>query len=156
MWELDYKESWRIDAFELWCWRRRFRVPWTARRSNQSILKVICPEYSSKDWCWRGNSITLATWWGELTLERTLMLGKIEGGRRRGRQMMRRLDGITDSMDMSWVCSGSWWWTGRPVMLQSLASQRVGNNWVTELNWTVECSFNNYLWNWTLKSKGKV
>ena len=94
-------ESWRIDAFELWCWRRLFRVPWTARRSNQSILKKISPGYSLEglmlklklqyfgDLIWRADS-----------LEKTLMLGKIEG-RRRGWQRMRWLDGITYSMDMS-------------------------------------------------------
>ena len=89
MWELDYKESWalRIDAFELWCWRRLLRVPWTARRSNQSILKEIGPGI-------------LATSFEDLTLK-SLMLGGIENRRRRGQQRMRCLDGITDSMDLS-------------------------------------------------------
>ena len=92
----------RIDAFELWCWRRLLRVPWTARRSNQSILKEISPEYSLE-----GLMLKLKLqYFGHLmqrtdSLEKTLMLGKIEGGRRRGRQSMRWLDGITDSMDMS-------------------------------------------------------
>ena len=109
-WELDYKESWttkkaecwRIDAFELWCWRRLLRIPWTARSSNQSILKEINPECSLEElklklklqYCghltWRTDS-----------LEKTLMLGKIEGRRRRGWQRMRWLDGITDSIHMS-------------------------------------------------------
>ena len=102
-------ESWtikaecrRIDAFELWCWRRLLRVPWTARRSNQSILKEMNPEYSLE-----GLMLKLKLqYFGHLvqrtvSLEKTLMLGKIEGGRRRGRQRMRWLDGITDSMDMS-------------------------------------------------------
>ena len=99
-------ESWSIklsteDAFELWCWRRLLRVPWTARRSNQSILKEISPGCS-----WDGLMLKLKLqYFGHLTqradsLEKTLMLGKIEGGRRRGRQRMRWLDGITDSMDM--------------------------------------------------------
>ena len=70
------------------------------------------------------------------SLEKTLMLGKIEGRRRRGRQRMRSLDGITDSMGISWICSGSWWWTGRPVMLQSLGLQRVALDRATKLNWT--------------------
>ena len=104
MWEFDYKESraWRIDAFELWCWRRLLRVPWTARRSNQSILKEISPEY-----IWEGLMLKLKLqYFGHLmrrtdSLEKTLMLGKIEGRRRRGQQRMRWLDGITDSMDMS-------------------------------------------------------
>ena len=91
-----------IDAFELWCWRRLLRIPWTARRSNQSILKEISPEYSSE-----GLTLKLKLqYFGHLmrradSFEKTLMLGKIEGGRRRGQQRMRWLDGITDSMDMS-------------------------------------------------------
>ena len=92
----------RIDAFELWCWRRLLRVPWTARRSNQSVLKEISPEYSLE-----GLMLKLKLQYvGHLmrrtdSLEKTLMLGKIEGRGRRGRQRMRWLDGITDSMDMS-------------------------------------------------------
>ena len=104
MWELDCEkaEHRRIDAFELWCWRRLFRVPWTARRSNQSILKEISPEYSLE-----GIMLKLKLqYFGHLmwridSFEKTLMLGKIEGGRRRGWHKMRWLDGITDSMDMS-------------------------------------------------------
>ena len=102
-WHLVYSvKSRRIDAFELWCWRRLLRVPWTARRSNQSILKEISPEYSLE-----GPMLKLKLqYFGHLmrrtdSLEKTLMLGKIEGGRRRGRQRMRWLDGITDSMDKS-------------------------------------------------------
>ena len=92
----------RIDAFELWCWRRLLRVPWTARRSNLSTLKEISPEYSME-----GLILKLKLqYFGHLmqradSLEKTLMLGKTEGGRRRGQQRMRWLDGITDSMDMS-------------------------------------------------------
>ena len=101
MWELDYKESWITDALELWCWRRLLRAPWTARRSNQSILNKSVLNVHWKDWCWSWNSNTLATWCEELILEKTLMLGKIEGGRRRGQQRMRWLDGIINSMDMT-------------------------------------------------------
>ena len=92
----------KIDAFELWCWRRPLRVPWTARRSNQSILKEISPEYALE-----GLMLKLQLqYFGHLmrrahSFEKTLVLGKIEGGRRRGQQRMRWLDGITDSMDMS-------------------------------------------------------
>ena len=90
----------RIDAFELWCWRRLLRVPWTASRSNQSILKEISPEYSLEGLMLKfqyfGHLMQRAT-----SLEKTLMLGKIKGRRRRGRQRMRWLDGITDSMGMS-------------------------------------------------------
>ena len=100
MWELAYKESW--DAFELWCWKRLTRVPWTARRSNQSILKEISPGCSLK-----GLMLKLKLqYFGHLmrradSLEKTLMLGKIEGEKRRGRQRMRWLDGIIDWIDMS-------------------------------------------------------
>ena len=104
MWELDYKESWvqNNDAFELWCWRRLLRVPWTARRSNQSILKEISPGYSLEGLM---SKLKLQYFghlmWRADSSAKTLMLGKIEGRRRRGRQRKRRLDGITNSMDMS-------------------------------------------------------
>ena len=101
-WTVKKAERQRIDAFELWCWRRLLRVPWTARRSNQSILKEISPEYSLE-----GLMLKLKRqYFGHLmqrtdSFEKTLMLGKIESRRRRGRQRRRLLDGITDSMDMS-------------------------------------------------------
>ena len=101
-WTIKKAERRRIDAFELWCWRRLMRVPWTARRSNQSILKEISLEYSLE-----GLMLKLKLkyfghlMWRTDSLENTLMLGKIEGGRRRGQQRMRWLDGITDTMDMS-------------------------------------------------------
>ena len=101
-WTTKKAEGLRIDAFELWCWRRFLRVPWTARRSNQSILKEISPEYSLD-----GLMLKLKLqYFGYLmqrtdSLEKTLMLGKIEGGKRRGQQRVRWLDGITDVMDMS-------------------------------------------------------
>ena len=101
-WTIKKAECRRIDAFELWCWRRLLRVPWTARQSNQSILKEINPEYSLE-----GLMLKLkCQYFGHLmeradSLEKTLMLGKMEGRRKRGRQRMRWLDGITDSMDVS-------------------------------------------------------
>ena len=101
-WTIKKAEYCRIDAFELWCWRRLLRVPWTARRSNQSILKEISPQYSLE-----GLILKLKLqqfghlMWRTDSLEKILMLGKIEGGRRRGWQRMRWLDGITDSMDIS-------------------------------------------------------
>ena len=92
----------RIDAFELWCWRRPLRVPWTARRSNQSILKEISPEYSLERLMLKLKLQYFSYLMGRTdSLEKTLMLGKTEGGRRRGRQRMRWLDGISDSMGMS-------------------------------------------------------
>ena len=96
-WTIKKAEGRRINAFELWCWRRLLRVPWTARRSNQSILKEINPEY----WCWSWSSNTLATWCEEMTHWKSFWCWKIEGKKRRGWQRMRWLDGITDSMDMS-------------------------------------------------------
>ena len=102
MWELDYKESWALKNWCFWtvCWRRLLRVPWTARRSHQSILKESVLNIHWKDWCWSWNSNTLATWCKEL-VEKILMLGKVEGRRKRGWQRMRWLDDITNSMGMS-------------------------------------------------------
>ena len=137
MWELGTikkVECWRIDAFELWCWRRLLRVTWAARRSNQSILKEINPEYSleklmlklklqyfghlmrrtdspEKPWCW----------------EKLKVGGEVDN---------RGWDGWMASLTQwtwIWVSSGSWWWTGRPGVLQSMGSQRVRDNWATEL-----------------------
>ena len=99
-WTIKKAEHWRIDAFELWFWRRLLRLPWTARRSNQSILKEISPGCSLEELMLKLKFQYLATWCKD-SFEKTLMLGKIEGGRRRGRQRMRWLDGITDLMDMS-------------------------------------------------------
>ena len=104
MWELDHKEGWtqRIDAFELWCWQRLLRIPWTARRSKKSILKEISPENSLE-----GRMLKLKLqyfghlMWRADSLEKTLMLGRTEGRRRKGQLRMRWLDGIPDSMDMS-------------------------------------------------------
>ena len=127
-WVIKKAECRRIDAFELWCWRRLLRVPWTARRSNQSILKEISLEYSLEGlmlklklqyfghlmkrlWCWErlkaGGDIGWAGWMASPTW-----------------------------WTWVWVNSRSWWWTERPGVLQSMGSQRVGHDWVTELNWT--------------------
>ena len=123
----------RIDAFELWCWRRLLRAPWTARRSNQSILKEISPGYSLE-----GLMLKLKLQYFGYLMQRTdsfekTLMGKTEGRRRRGRQRMRWLDGITTQWTRVWVDSGSWWWTGRPGVLWFMGSQRVGHDWATEL-----------------------
>ena len=95
-------EHWKIDTFELWCWRRLLRVPWTARKSNQSVLKEISPEYSVEGLLLKLKFQSFGHLMGRTdSLKKTLMLGKIEGRRRRGWQRMRWLDGITDSIDMS-------------------------------------------------------
>ena len=124
-----------MDSFELWCWRRLLKVPWTARRSSLPILKEISPGCSLE------GLMPKLQYFGHLmqradSLEKTPMLGEIEGKRRRGRQRMRWLDGITDQW--TWVCvnSRSWWWTGRPAILQFMGWQRVRHDWATELTWT--------------------
>ena len=114
-------ERWRIDAFELWCWKRLLRVPWTARRSNQSILKEISPGCSLEELMLR----LKLQYFGHLmqradSFEKTLMLGKIEGRRRRERQRMRWLVASPTQWTWVWVDSESWWWTGKPGMLQSM------------------------------------
>ena len=124
IWTIKKAECWRIDAFELWYWRRLLRVTWTARRSNQSTLKDINPEYSLKGLMLKPK----LQYFGHLmqranSLEKTLGMGKIEGKQKRGRQRMRWLDGITDSMTWTWANSGRWWRTGKPGMLQSMGSQ---------------------------------
>ena len=136
-WTLKKAERWRIDAFELWYWRRLLRVPWTARRSNQSILKETSPEYSLE-----GLMLKLKLHYlGHLmrrtdSFEKTLMLGGLRVGREGDN---RGWDGWMASPTQGtwvWVDSRSWWWTGRPGVLQSMESQRVRHDWVTKLNWT--------------------
>ena len=134
--------SWRIDAFELWCWRRLLRIPWTARRSNQSILKEISPGYSLE-----GLMLKLELqYFGYLmrrvdSFEKTLMLRNIEG-RRRGQQRMRWLDGITNQWTSVWANSGRWWRTEKPGVLQFMGSPRVRHDWATEQQQEWERGYN--------------
>ena len=125
----------KTDAFELWCWRRLLS-PLDCKE-----IQSVHPK-ANQSWTFIGRTDAEAElqYFGHLMrrtdwLYKTLMLGKTEGGRRRGQQRMRWLDGITDSMTWVWVNSGNWRWTGRPGMLQSMGSQRVGQDWATELNW---------------------
>ena len=136
-WTIKKAERWRIDAFELWCWRRLLRVPWTASRSNQSILKEISPEYSLE-----GLMLKLKLqYFGHLmgrtnSFEKTLML--VFQLKARGEEDDRGWDSWLPSPTQwtwVWVDSGSWWWIGRPGVLQFMGSQRVRHDWVTELNW---------------------
>ena len=120
-------EHWRIDALQLWFWWRLLRVPWTARRSNQSILKETNLEYSLEGQMLKQKLQYLGHLMGRAdSLENTLILGKIEGKRRRGQQRMRWLDSITDSMNMNLSILQEGWRTGKPGMLQFMRSQRVG------------------------------
>ena len=131
-WTIKKAKHQRIDAFELWCWRRFLRVPWTARRSNQSILKEINPEYSLEGLMLK---VKLQHWRPDAKnhlMEKTLMLGKTKG-KRRGWQRMRRLDGITDSMDRNLSKnSRRQWRTEEPGVLQSMGSQRVRRDSATK------------------------
>ena len=134
-WTVKKTEWIRIDAFELWCQRRLLRVPWTARRSKQSIQKEISPECSLEGLMLKLKLQYLGhLMWRADSFEKTLMLGKVEGRRRRGWQRMRWLDGII----WTWVLVNprSWWWTGKPGLLRPMGLQRVRHNWMTELNWT--------------------
>ena len=135
-WTIKKAERWRIDAFELWCWRRFSRVPWTSRGLNQSILKESVLNFHWNGWCWRWISNTLATWCIEVThWKRPWCYKRLKAG---GEGDDRGWDDWVASLSQwasVWANSGSCWWTGKPGMLQSVGSQRFGH-WVTGLNWT--------------------
>ena len=136
-WTVKKAEHQRIDAFELWCWRRLLRVPWTARRSNQSILKEISPGCTLE-----GMMLKLKLQYFGHLMQRVDSLERLwwwEGLGAGGKGDDRGWDGWMASLTRwtwVWVNSGSWWWTGRPGMLRFIGSQRVGHNRATELNWT--------------------
>ena len=129
-------EHWRIDAFELWCWRRLLRVPWTARRSNQSILKEISPEYALE-----GLMLKLKLqYFGHLmqradSLEKPWCWERLRAGREEDDRRWDDWMASPTQWTWSWVDSGSWWWTGKPGALQSMGSQRVGHDWESGLPW---------------------
>ena len=154
-WTVKKAKHQRIDAFELWCWRRLLRVPWTARRSNQSILK-ISPGISLEGMMLNWNSSTLATSCEELTHWKRLWcwegFGAGEEGDDRGwDSWMASLTRWTSV----WVNSGSWWWTGRPGVLRFMGSQRVSNDWATQLNWTEWHHFY-YVVKWKFKKSTSI
>ena len=125
-WIIKKAECQRTDAFELWCWRRLLKIPWTARRSNQSTLK------GSQPWIFieKTDAEAPVLWPPDA---KSLMLGKVEGRRRRGWQRMRGWMASPTQWTWVWMNSGRWWWTGRPGMLRFMGSQRMGRDWATEL-----------------------
>ena len=145
MWEVDHKkaECWRTDAFELCCWRRLLRVPWTERRSNHSIQKAVSPEsFIGKTDIEPEAPILWPPDVKNWLIGKDLMLGKIEG--RKGEGENRGWDGwmaLLTRWTCIWASSESWWWTGRPGVLQSMVSQRIGQDWATELNWISHVTF---------------
>ena len=145
-WTVKKAEHRRIDTFELWCWRRLLRVPWAARRSNQSILKQISPEYSLEGLMLKLKLQYLATRCKELThLKRSWCWERLKAG---GEGDNRGWDGwMASRTHWTWVRvnSSSWWWTGNPSMLQSMGSQRVRHDWATEPNWYTHLQFLNLL-----------
>ena len=137
IWAIKIVEHQRTDAFELWCWRRLLRFPWTAWRSNQSILEEISPEYSFivRTWCWSWSSNPLATWCEELIhWKRPWCWERMKAGGEGDNRGWDYWMASPTQCTQVWVNSGNWWSTGRPGVLQSKGSQRVRQNWVTELN----------------------
>ena len=142
-WTIKKAECWRIDAFELWCWRRLLRVPKTARKSNQSILKEISPGCSLEGMMLRLKFQSFGHLMGRAdSLEKTMMLERLRAG---GEGEDRGWDGWMVSLTLwtwVWVETGSWGWTGKPRVLRFMGLQRVGHGWATELNWSILYTLN--------------
>ena len=137
-WTIKKAERQRIDAFELWCWRRLLRVPWTARRSNQSILKEISPGCSLAGLILKWNSSTLATWCEELThFKRPWCWKRLKAGGEGDDAGWNGCIASSTQWTWVWVNSGSWWWPRRPGVLLFMGLQRVRHNWATELIWLI-------------------
>ena len=136
-WTIKKAECWKTGAFELWFWRRLLRVPWTAKRSNQSVLRKSVLDIHWKDWCWSWNSNSLATWCKELTpWKRPWCWERLKVGEEGDDRGWDGWMASPTQWTWVWVNSGSWWWAGRPGVLQFMGSQRVGYDWETEMNWT--------------------
>ena len=147
-WTINKAEHWRIDVFELWCWRRLLSVSWTARRSNQSIVKEISPEYSSEGLMLRLKLQCFGhLMWRTDSLEKTLM-ERVKAGREGDYRGWDGWMALPTRWTWVWVYSGSWWWTGRPGVLQSMGLQRVRH----ELNWFP----NTKLKVWSLEKKEEI
>ena len=136
-WTIKKVECWGTDASELWCWRRCLKVPWTARRSNQSILKEISPEYSLEGLMLKLKLQYFGHLMGRTDLqEKTLMLGRLKAGGEADNRGWGGWKASATQWTWVWASSRSWWWTGKPGVLQSMGSQRLRHDWTTELNWT--------------------
>ena len=135
-WTIKKAECQRIDAFELWYWKGLLRVPWTARRSNQSIWRKSVLNIHWKDWCWSWSFNILATWCEELThWKRPWCWERLKVGGEGDNKGWYGWMASPTWWTWIWTSSGSWWWTGKPGVLQSTGLQRVGQDWGTKLNW---------------------
>jgi len=145
-WTINRAEGPKIDAFELWCWRRLLRVPWTARRSNQSNLKRSLLGVHWKDWCWSWDSNTLATWCKDLThLKRPWCWERSRAGGEGDDRRWECFMASPTQWTWVWVNSRSWWWIGRPGVLQFMVLERVRCKWATELNWIISNTENLFM-----------
>ena len=148
-WTVKKAEHRRIDAFELWCWRKLLRVTWTARRSNQSILKELSPRCSLEGLMLKLKLLLWAPHAKSWLIRKDPDAGRDWGQEERGRQRMRCRMASRTPWTWVWVNSGIWWWTGSPGVLRFMGSQRVGHDWATELNWWGFISGLSLLFHWS-------